>query len=104
VFVALDADHGTLKWSFQFSRMMFSTGMPEILVLIDRKFAGTEKHLLAQANRNGFFYLLDRNTGAFRLGKSFAKQTWAEYIDGSAVDRKSHPPKRGHRCIGGGGA
>jgi len=97
--VALDADHGTLKWSFQFTpHDVFDWDATEILVLIDRKVAGTQKHLLAQANRNGFFYLLDRNTGAFRLGKSFAKQTWAEYIDGSGrpiVIPAAHPTEKG---------
>lgn len=33
------------------------------------------------ANRNGFFYLLDRETGEFLLAREFAKQTWAERID-----------------------
>jgi alcohol dehydrogenase (cytochrome c) len=33
------------------------------------------------ANRNAFFYLLDRATGEFLLGKPYAKQTWAKGLD-----------------------
>jgi alcohol dehydrogenase (cytochrome c) len=35
------------------------------------------------ANRNGFFYVLDRETGQFLLAKEYAKQTWAQGIDDS---------------------
>jgi alcohol dehydrogenase (cytochrome c) len=97
--VALDADHGTLKWAFQFTpHDVFDWDATEILVLFDRKVSGTQQHLLAQANRNGFFYLLDRDTGAFRLGRSFAKQTWAENIDAHGrpiVIPAAHPTEKG---------
>ncbi len=33
------------------------------------------------ANRNGFFYVLDRTTGEFLMGKPFVKQNWALGID-----------------------
>ena len=37
--------------------------------------------LLMLANRNGFFYVLDRVTGKFLLGKPFIKQNWASGLD-----------------------
>jgi alcohol dehydrogenase (cytochrome c) len=37
--------------------------------------------LLIQANRNAFYYVLDRETGAFLFGKPFAYQTWAKGLD-----------------------
>lgn len=49
------------------------------------------------ANRNGFYYILDRETGAFRRGRPFVKQTWAKGLttegrpivaDGSAPSAK----------------
>jgi len=80
--VALNADHGTLKWYFQFTpHDVFDWDSTEIPVLIDANVAGERKRLLAHANRNGFYYLLDRETGSFRLAQPFAKQTWANRID-----------------------
>lgn len=80
--VALDADTGSLRWYFQFTpHDVFDWDSTEILVLFDGKIAGKERHLLAQANRNGFFYLLDARTGAFLHATSFAKQTWADGVD-----------------------
>jgi len=80
--VALDVDHGTLRWYFQFTpHDVFDWDATEILVLLDRNVAGKRQRLLAQANRNGFFYLLDAKTGTFLLAKPFAKQTWADDID-----------------------
>ena len=37
------------------------------------------------ANRNGFFYVLDRTTGQFLSGKPFVRVTWAEGFDEKAV-------------------
>jgi len=80
--VALDADHGTLRWYFQFSpHDVFDWDATEILILLDGNIAGKRQRLLAQANRNGFFYLLDAYTGTLLLAKPFAKQTWADGID-----------------------
>jgi len=59
-------------------------------VLIDGEFPpGRPRKLLAQANRNAFFYLLDRQTGEYLLGAPYAKQTWAKGVHGQdplAVD------------------
>jgi alcohol dehydrogenase (cytochrome c) len=44
---------------------------------------GTPRKLMLWANRNGFFYVLDRTTGKFLLGKPFVKVTWAKGLDDS---------------------
>ena len=54
----------------------------QIPMLIDAAIDGRERRLVASANRNGFFYLLDRVTGEFLRGTPFAKQTWAGGLDG----------------------
>jgi alcohol dehydrogenase (cytochrome c) len=80
--VALDADQGTLKWYFQFTpHDEFDWDATENLVLLRAKVEGIERDLLAQANRNAFYYLLDRETGRFLSAAPFARQTWAERID-----------------------
>ena len=76
--VALDADTGKLKWHFQFTphdhEDWDSTQVP---VLADANWRGTPRKLMLWANRNGFFYVLDRQTGEFLLGRPFVKVNWA---------------------------
>jgi alcohol dehydrogenase (cytochrome c) len=54
----------------------------EIPVLLDAEIGGRRRNLIAMANRNAFFYLLDRATGEYLLGAAYAKQTWAKGLDG----------------------
>jgi alcohol dehydrogenase (cytochrome c) len=80
--VALDADSGKLKWHFQFSpHDTHDWDANETPMLLDLKWGGRDRKLLVQANRNAFFYVLDRQTGEFLLGKPFARQTWAKGLD-----------------------
>ena len=80
--LALDADRGTLKWHFQFTpHDVFDWDATEILLLFDKEIAGKRRSLLAQVDRNGFYYLLDRENGQFILARPFARQTWAKNID-----------------------
>jgi alcohol dehydrogenase (cytochrome c) len=97
--VALDADHGTLRWYFQFMpHDVFDWDATEILVLLDANIAGKQRRYLAQANRNGFYYLLDRESGHFFLARPFAQQTWAEKIDSGGrpiFNPAAYPTERG---------
>jgi alcohol dehydrogenase (cytochrome c) len=80
--VALDADHGTLRWYYQFTpHDQFDWDATEILIAFDGTIQGKREHLLGQANRNAFYYLLDRETGHFITARPFAKETWAKEID-----------------------
>ena len=80
--LALDAATGKLKWHFQFTpHDTHDWDANHVPVLIDGAFRGRPRKLVAVANRNGFFYLLDRETGEFLLGKPYAKQTWARGLD-----------------------
>ena len=79
--VALDADTGRLNWYFQFTpHDVHDWDATQIPVLVDLEFRGTRRKLLLDANRNGFFYLLDRRTGEFLLAKPFVRVTWAKEI------------------------
>ena len=77
--VALDADTGKLKWYFQFTpHDTADWDAVEIPVLIDHPFAGKMRKLLVQADRNGFYYLLDRTNGQFLYGTPFVHSVnWA---------------------------
>jgi alcohol dehydrogenase (cytochrome c) len=80
--VALNPDNGTMKWHFQFTpHDTHDWDANQTSILINGMVKGKERKLLATANRNAFYYLLDRETGEFLLGVPYAKQTWAEKID-----------------------
>jgi len=79
--VALDADSGKLKWHFQFTPAdAHDWDATEVPVLFDANWEGRSRKLMAFANRNGFYYLLDRTDGKFLLAKPFGRVTWAKEI------------------------
>ncbi|HLW78490.1 MAG TPA: PQQ-binding-like beta-propeller repeat protein, partial [Terriglobia bacterium] len=82
--VALDPDTGKLKWHFQFTpHDLFDYDAEETPVLVDVTRDGRPQRLLIEANRNGFFYVLDRTNGRFLSATRFAdKLNWASGIDG----------------------
>jgi alcohol dehydrogenase (cytochrome c) len=80
--VALDAGTGKLKWHFQFTpHDVHDWDSNHVPVLADGEFGGRKRKVVMVANRNAFFYVLDRETGEFLLGKPFARQTWARGLD-----------------------
>ena len=80
--VALDADTGKLKWYFQFTPGdEYDWDSTQVPVLADINWQGKPRKVMLWANRNGFFYVLDRTTGEFLLGKPFIKETWANGLD-----------------------
>jgi len=80
--VALDADTGKLQWHFQFTpNDRYDWDSTQVPVLADTNWKGAPAKLLMLANRNGFFYVLDRATGKFLSGKPFVKVNWASGLD-----------------------
>ena len=81
--LALDAKSGALRWYFQFTpHDLHDWDATETLVLVDAKYRGQDRKLLMQANRSGFFYVLDRGSGELLLAKPFVKRlNWASGID-----------------------
>ena len=80
--VALDADTGKLKWYFQFTpHDTHDWDAVEDPVLIDIVRQGRKVKAVVQANRNGFFYALDRTNGQFLFASPYTKITWATGID-----------------------
>ena len=80
--LALDARSGRLKWYFQYTpHDLWDWDAQQPPVLVDADWQGKPRRLLLHANRNGFFYVLDRTTGALLLAKPFVKKlTWAREI------------------------
>ena len=81
--LALDPDTGQLKWYFQFTpHDLYDYDATEAPVLVDTEENGVTRRLLVQANRNGFFYALDRTNGKFLRATPFVQNlTWAKGID-----------------------
>jgi alcohol dehydrogenase (cytochrome c) len=76
--VALDPDTGKLKWHFQFTpHDPYDYDSTQVPVLADIDWQGKATKAMMWANRNGFFYVLDRTNGKFLLGKPFVKVNWA---------------------------
>ncbi|MDA1095146.1 MAG: PQQ-dependent dehydrogenase, methanol/ethanol family [Acidobacteria bacterium] len=82
--LALNGDTGEMAWYFQFTpHDEHDWDAIQVPVLADIELDGDTRKAMLWANRNGFYYTLDRETGEFLLGKPFAKQTWAEGLDGN---------------------
>jgi acido-empty-quinoprotein group A len=80
--VALNPDTGKLAWYFQPSpHDVHDWDAVETPVLFDAEFKGKRRKLLAQASRNGFFFVLDRTNGEHLVTSEFIDQTWAKGVD-----------------------
>ena len=87
--LAIDPKSGTLEWHYQFTpHDLWDWDATQTPMLVDAEFRGEPRTLLLQANRNGFFYVLDRSDGQLLLAEPFVHNlTWASGIgpDGRPV-------------------
>ncbi len=91
--VALDADTGKLKWHFQFTpNDPYDYDSVQVPVLADITWDGKQRKVMLWANRNGFFYVLDRTNGQFLSGHPFVKVTWASGLDDSGRPKLTPQP------------
>jgi alcohol dehydrogenase (cytochrome c) len=80
--VALNPDTGKLKWYFQFTpHDTLDYDAVQVPVLADMEWKGQPRKVMLWANRNGFYYVLDRTTGQFLTGKPFSTVNWAKGLD-----------------------
>ena len=89
--LAIDPATGKFKWYYQFSpHDVHDWDATETPVLVNTKYQGQERKILLHADRNGFFYVLDRTEGKLLLAKSFLRmQTWTS---GIGPDGRPQPP------------
>ena len=79
--VALDADTGELRWHYQFTpHDLNDWDSNQIPVLADIEWQGSPRRVVMLANRNGFFYVMDRVNGELLLATPFTATTWAREI------------------------
>jgi alcohol dehydrogenase (cytochrome c) len=106
--LAIDADTGKIKWHFQFTPHDLhdwdAIGDP---VLADLVINGRTVKAVMQANRNGFFYALDRTNGKVLVSKAYTRITWTDGIDSNGRPvpiAGQEPTEEGKRtCPGMGG-
>jgi alcohol dehydrogenase (cytochrome c) len=80
--VALDPDTGKLVWYFQSSpHDTHDWDATQTPVLFDGEVNGQPRKLLAQASRNGWFFVLDRTNGRNVLSKEYVRTNWARGVD-----------------------
>jgi alcohol dehydrogenase (cytochrome c) len=96
--LALRGSTGKLVWFFQFTpgddHDWDANQMP---VLVDHRTENRKERLLLFANKNGFYYILDRESGRFISAEPFAKQTWTDGLDahGRPIPRVQAPAHKG---------
>ena len=79
--IAIDADSGTLRWHYQFTpHDTHDWDSNHVPVLGDVPIGGVTRKVVMVANRNGFFYTLDRTNGRLLVATPFVKTTWATEI------------------------
>jgi quinohemoprotein ethanol dehydrogenase len=80
--LALHPDTGRMAWYYQTTPGdQWDFDSTQKLVLADIKISGRLQHVLMQANKNGFFYILDRGTGRVLSAKNFTFVNWASGVD-----------------------
>jgi alcohol dehydrogenase (cytochrome c) len=94
--LAINADTGKLNWYFQFTKHdEHDWDATQVPVMVD---TGNKK-LVAQADRNGFFYVIDRTTGKLLSATAYGKQTWSDTKDSDGrpvANSNSSPTFEGH--------
>ena len=89
--LALDPETGKLKWHFQFTKHdEHDYDATQVPVLVD----DGDRHVIMQANRNGFFYVIDRASGKLLSATPYGRVTWTNSKDASGIpiERKEASP------------
>ncbi len=80
--IALNADTGAYVWHYQVTPgEEWDYDAVQQLVLADLSIDGRPRKVLMQADKNGFFYVIDRATGKLISAKNFIQVNWASGID-----------------------
>jgi quinohemoprotein ethanol dehydrogenase len=98
--LALDPDTGKMKWYYQETpgdNWDYTSTQP--IILADLPYGGKVRKLLLHAPKNGFFYVLDRETGELLSANAYAITTWASHVD-LKTGRPVENPKLAYDKVG----
>jgi len=80
--LAVNVNNGDLKWHYQMvPGDQWDYDSVQQMTLADLRINGRTRKVIMQANKNGFFYVLDRITGEFISAAPFSRVSWAKGID-----------------------
>jgi quinohemoprotein ethanol dehydrogenase len=80
--LAVRPDTGEMKWYFQMvPGDSWDYDSVQQLLLADITVKGRPRKVIMQANKDGFYYVIDRVTGQFISGQPFAQVTWARGLN-----------------------
>jgi quinohemoprotein ethanol dehydrogenase len=80
--VAVNPDNGELVWHYQTTPGdTWDYTATQHMILADLEIEGTQRKVIMQAPKNGFFYVLDRTNGEFISAEAYVPVNWATHID-----------------------
>ncbi len=80
--VAVDPDDGTLRWHYQTTPAdNWDYTATQHMILADLEIFGETRKVIMQAPKNGFFYVLDRETGELLRADKYVPANWASHVD-----------------------
>ena len=101
--LAVRPDSGRLVWHYQTTPGEFwDFTATQHIVLADLELGGKPRKLLMQAPKNGFFYVLDRETGELLSADAYVETSWATHVDpesGRPVERPQAHWDRGEAAV-----
>jgi alcohol dehydrogenase (cytochrome c) len=100
--IALDLDTGQIRWHYQFVPHDTNDWDANIVpILADLEYQGAQRKLLLWANRNCFYYVLDRETGQFLQATEYCKQSWNDGFTaaGRPIRRPNSAPSEGGTVV-----
>jgi len=96
--VALDADSGEYRWHYQTTPAeTWDYTATQHMILAELEIRGQQRRVLMQAPKNGFFYVLDRETGELLFADKYVPATWASHVDLES-GRPVETPNADHRA------
>jgi quinohemoprotein ethanol dehydrogenase len=80
--LAINPDNGKLVWHYQTTPGdSWDYTATQHIILTELDWEGEQRKVLMQAPKNGFFYVLDRETGELLAANKFVRATWATHVD-----------------------
>jgi PQQ-dependent dehydrogenase (methanol/ethanol family) len=93
--IAVDADTGDYVWHYQATPGdTWDYDSTSALTIADLTLDGRQRHVVMQANKNGFFYMLDGATGELLRAQAFTQMNWADGVDMSTGRPRVRPEAR----------
>ena len=93
--VAINPDDGSMVWHYQTTPGdNWDYTATQHMILTELEVKGEQRKVIMQAPKNGFFYVLDRETGEFLSAEAYVPITWASHVDPETGGARWRTPAR----------